>query len=60
MKPRIHLILEQAIHEGIRRGYYRAHKHQENPTEEAILTEIETCTMGSVYEYFSFDDDVYS
>jgi hypothetical protein len=35
MKAKTLVILEQAIHEGVTRGYRRAHKHIENPTEGA-------------------------
>jgi len=57
MKPEFRVILEQAIEEGVRRGYSRAHKHVENPTEDAIIGSIEDCVMSSIYEYFTFDDD---
>ena len=59
MKPKIRVILEQAIEEGVRRGYTRAHKHVENPTEGAIIEQIEDAVMSSIYEYFTFDEDDY-
>ena len=57
MKPKIRVILEQAIEEGVRRGYSRAHKHVENPTEGAIIESIEDHVMSAIYEYFTFEDD---
>ena len=57
MKPKIRVILEQAIEEGVRRGYSRAHKHVENPTEGAIIESIEDHVMSAIYEYFSFDEE---
>lgn len=57
MKPRFHVILEQAIEEGVRRGWRRAHKHVENPTEESVWEQIEDGVMSSITEYFSFDDN---
>lgn len=57
MKPRFHVILEQAIEEGVRRGWRRAHKHVENPTEESVWEHIEDGVMSSITEYFSFDDN---
>ena len=54
MTPKFRVILEQALEEGIRRGYLRAHKHVENPTEEAICETIEEQVMSSLYEYFDF------
>ena len=41
MKVKTLVILEQAIEEGVRRGYSRAHKHVDNPTEGAIIEQIE-------------------
>jgi len=57
MKPKIRVILELAIEEGVRRGYARAHKHVENPTEGAIIEHIEENVMSSIYEYFTFDEE---
>jgi len=57
MKPKFRVILEQALEEGIRRGYRRAYKHNEDPSEEIICETIEDCVMGSLYEYFDFDED---
>ena len=57
MKPKIRVILEQAIEEGVRRGYSRAHKHVENPTEGAIIESIEDHVMSAIYEYFTFDEE---
>ena len=57
MKPKFRVILEQALEEGIRRGYRRAFKHNEDPSEEVICETIEDCVMGSLYEYFTFDNE---
>jgi len=59
MKPKIRVILEQAIEEGVRYGYARAHKHVENPTEGAIIEHIEDAVMSAIHEYFVFDEDDY-
>jgi len=59
MKVKTLVILEQAIEEGVRRGYSRAHKHVDNPTEGAILDSIEDCVMSQIYEYFTFDEEDY-
>lgn len=59
MKPKIRVILEMAIEAGVRRGYSRAHKHVENPTEGAIIDQIEECVMSEIYEYFTFDEEDY-
>ena len=46
-----------AIEEGVNRGWHRAHKHVENPTEESIKDSIEDHVMSAIYEYFTFDED---
>lgn len=57
MKAKTYVILEMAIEEGIRRGYRRAFKYQENPPEEDILDSIENCVMAQICEYFTFDNE---
>ena len=57
MKPKFRVILEMAIEEGVRRGYSRAHKHVENPTEGSVIEHIEDEVMSSIYEYFDFEDE---
>ena len=57
MRPKIKVILDRAIEEGVRRGYRRAHKHVENPTEESICEHIEECVISEIYEYFTFDEE---
>jgi hypothetical protein len=59
MKPKTRVILEMAIEEGVRRGYSRAHKHVENPTEGAIIEHIEDAVMSQIYEYFTFHEEDY-
>lgn len=59
MKPKFRVLLEMAIEEGVRRGYSRAHKHVESPTEGAIIEHIEECVMSQIYEYFTFDEEDY-
>ena len=57
MKPKFRVILDQAVNEGVLRGYRRAFKHNENPTEETIIETIQDCVMGSLYEYFDFPEE---
>jgi hypothetical protein len=59
MKPKFHVILEQAIEDGVRRGWHRAHKHVENPSQESVWEEIENGVMSSIHEYFTFDESDY-
>ena len=57
MKPKFRVILDQAISEGVKIGYRRAFKHNEDPSEEVICETIEECVMSQIYEYFTFDDE---
>ena len=57
MTPKFRVILEQALEEGIRRGYMRAFKHNEDPSEDIICETIEDCVMSSLYEYFTFPNE---
>jgi hypothetical protein len=57
MKPKYHAILDRAIEDGVKRGYHRAFKHTDSPTEEHILFTIEECVMSEIYEYFTFEDE---
>ena len=57
MKPKFYVILEQAIEEGVRRGYSRAHKHVENPTEGSIIEHIQENVMSAIHDYFTFSED---
>jgi hypothetical protein len=56
MKPKFSIVFDECLENGIRRGYHRAHKHVENPTEESILENIHDSVMAEFYEWFDFDD----
>lgn len=57
MKPRFYKILEQSIESGASRGYIRAFKHTDSPTEDAIIASITNAIMGELHENFNFEDD---
>jgi len=58
MKPKFRIILEQAIDEGVSTGFFRAHKHNEDPTPEEIIEAIQEAVMSKMYEYFIFEEDI--
>lgn len=58
MKPKFRVILEQALSEGIVRGYRRAHKHSDDPPEHILFERIQDEIMNSFYDYFDFEDEV--
>lgn len=56
MRAKEYVVLSAAVEEGIFRGYRRAHKHVDNPSEESILSAVYESVMGSICEVFKFDD----
>ena len=60
MKPKFRLILEMAIDEGVSTGYYRAHKHVEDPSPESIIESIQDHVMSKMYDYFDFEEETFS
>lgn len=58
MKPNTYVILERAVEEGALMGYRRAFKHNENPSEEAIVQAVVDAVMLSVSEVFVFTNDI--
>ncbi len=58
MRVRVYPVLLRAVEEGVARGYARAHKHTESPSDEAIRDAIVESVLGEIAEWFSYDDDV--
>ena len=59
MKPKFRRVLETALEEGVRLGYNRAHKHVENPHEDAVVDLVVEGAMNSLYEWFEFPEEKY-
>lgn len=57
LTPRFYKLFEETIEAGVRRGYHRARKHTENPTDEAVVDSIVNCVMGELHENFIFPDN---
>lgn len=57
LKPRFYKLFEETIEAGAQRGYHRARKHTENPTDEAVIESIVNCIMGDLHENFIFPDN---
>jgi hypothetical protein len=60
MKPKLHVILELAIEQGVARGWRFAHKHVEHPEEHVIIERINDEVMSAITEYFTFEADDFS
>ena len=59
MKPKLLIILEMAVDQGITVGWNRAHKHVEKPDETLMKAAMNDAIMGKFYEYFTFDREEY-
>ena len=57
MKPNFRKVLEMALEEGVRYGYNRAHKHVENPHQDAVVDCVVEGAMNSLYEWFDFEEN---
>lgn len=57
MRPKTYQVLALAVEEGVKLGWQRAHKHVDNPDEHAVTQEIESAVLGSICEWFTFDDE---
>lgn len=49
-----------AIDEGVSIGFFRAHKHVEDPSPEAIIESIQDHVMSKFYEYFDFEEETFN
>jgi hypothetical protein len=54
MKPKIYPLIERCVENGAVRGYRRAHKHIDDPSEEAICENIVDAIMLELSEWFAF------
>jgi hypothetical protein len=51
-------LINQCVETGVARGYRLAHKHVENPSEQAIIERITDAVMAEFHEWFTFNDGV--
>lgn len=56
MKVREFKAIEQAIHVGVGLGWARAHKHMDDPGEDAIKDAIALAVMNEICGWFDFGD----
>lgn len=57
MQPREYRLFTECLENGLRRGYRRAFKHTDTPTEEQLLESLHTNVLGEVHEFFAFAPD---
>jgi hypothetical protein len=58
MKAKEYNLIVQCVENGVRTGWNRAHKHVDNPDEEAIQHAIETAVLNEICEWFDFEDNL--
>jgi hypothetical protein len=56
MKPKIYNLLSLAVEEGVRAGYRRAYKHDDNPLESMVINTLHHEVMVAISDYFEFDE----
>lgn len=57
MKPKFREILDQAIENGIKYGWYKAHKHTDEPEENDIKGAIATAIWLEIDSLFDFEQE---
>lgn len=58
MRPKVNLLIERCIEDGINYGWNRAHKHVDSPSEYEIKDQIQSAIMNELYEWFDmFPED---
>lgn len=54
LRVNVYVLLAECIERGLAIGYRRAHKHTDDPGEDAILEHQQREIMNAVSEYFTF------
>jgi len=57
LKPKTWKVLQQAVEAGVAYGWQRAHKHVEEPSEDAIKQAIEQAVLNEISEWFDVSDE---
>jgi hypothetical protein len=57
MKPKEYLLMLECVEKGVAYGIHRAHKHEDDPSDDHIRNVITDAVMAAISEYWAFDDD---
>ena len=57
MKPKTHQLIEFAIENGLKLGYSRAYKHNDNPAQDYILNQQLEAIMLEIHNWFDFPEN---
>lgn len=58
-EPRVSRLLNHVVELGVARGYHRAHKHVDSPTEQQLIDVITEYVINELHEWFNIDDEDY-
>lgn len=57
LRPKTYPILVEAVENGVKYGYHRAHKHNDNPDRDQITDAITNAVINEIFEWFDIDVD---
>lgn len=57
LRPKTYPLLVDAVENGVKYGYHRAHKHNDNPDQDQITDAIINAVINEIFEWFDIDDD---
>lgn len=57
LKPKTWAVLSHAVEAGVEYGYKRAHKHDENPSEEQIKDTVKQAVLTEIAEWFDIVEE---
>ena len=55
VKIKSYEVVHRAVEEGAARGWQRAHKHTETPSQEAVIESVVEAVMGDLCEVLDFN-----
>ena len=55
VRVNVYRVISEAVEIGTGRGWRRAHKHADDPGEDAIVTEIHNAVLTELCEVLDFD-----
>lgn len=55
--PKVYPLLLDAVESGVRYGWNRAHKHEDNPSEEIVIQRITDSVMTEIFERFEIPEE---
>lgn len=55
--PNSYRLICECVENGVRRGWARAYKHNDNPSEEQVKDSIDSAVMSEICEWFIFDGE---